>query len=75
MKFLIKFNSKSIVATDPMDVYEVLVTNVYKKDIVKVDEGTHCKAADAQGWCELATAGDEYVGDDFDIEAVYKFNI
>ena len=56
------------------EVYCYLVTCVYGCDLDKVDEETHIKAADAQGWCELASAGDSYDGSDFSIECVYSFN-
>lgn len=75
MNFLIRHNNRQKVVSDPMDVYEYVVESVYKKDMVRVDTDTHNKAADAQGWCELATAGEEYTGENFSIEAVYKFNV
>ena len=73
MKYRIKCEGSSNTVNTPEGVYSYLVREIYKKDEKTVDEETHLRAVDVQCWCELATAGDSYVDQHFEIECVYNF--
>lgn len=73
MKYKITTKDKKIILNEPTDVYAFVIESIYMQNMVTSDEDAHISASDAQCWCELANAGDEYITDDFKIECVYNF--
>lgn len=78
MKYKIKFPNYDVALTfgEPHNIYNYLVTSVYKCDLNTVDEETHLKATDVEEWCEKASPGDVYedVSSNFSVECVYGFD-
>lgn len=52
------------------EIYEYICEKIFNEDVRTCDSQIHQEAQGAQSWCELASIGEVYDGNGFEIEVI-----